>query len=214
MTTGKPAAQAFTLHFPAIGPRHNEPCRGDDLSIRPPQRRAHHRRLRRPRHLRHLPGADRRGRDRRRRRASGCRRTKKSRWVRACQVTPKSDCTIEIAARSLAPVVRAEFDAGEAVEILPLDAAVVSRDISVPQATLADNLSDLDRVIRALALPPPAVDLVAARQLPAALARRRLVAARAYPRRRVDRVFAARPARPSASPSTSAPPMSPVSWSI
>jgi len=94
---------------------------------------------------------------------------KKTRWVRACQITPKSDCTVEVAARSLAPVVRAEFDAGEAVEMLPLDAAVVSRDISVPKATLADNLSDLDRVIRALASPLPAVDLAAARQLPTAL---------------------------------------------
>ena len=94
---------------------------------------------------------------------------KKTRWVRACQVTPKSDCTMEIAARSLAPVVRAEFDAGEAVETLPLDPAVVSREVSVPKATLADNLSDLDRVIRALASPLPAVDLVAARQLPTAL---------------------------------------------
>src|SRR5471032_1104905 len=35
--------------------------------------------------------------------------TKKSRSVRACQVTPKSDCTMEISARSLAPVVRADF---------------------------------------------------------------------------------------------------------
>src|SRR5476651_451117 len=94
---------------------------------------------------------------------------KKTRWVRSCQVTPKSDCTMEIAARSLAPVVRAEFDAGEAIETLPLDAAVVSRDIIVPQATLADNLSDLDRVIRTLASPLLADDLAAARQLPTAL---------------------------------------------
>ncbi len=94
---------------------------------------------------------------------------KKTPWMRACQVMPKSDCTMEIASRSLAPVVRAEFDAGEAVEILPLDPVVVSRDISVPQATLADNLSDLDRVVRALELPLAAVDLGAARQLPTAL---------------------------------------------
>ena len=94
---------------------------------------------------------------------------KKSRWVRACQVTPTSDCSVEVAARSLAPVVRAEFDAGETVEMLPLDAAVISRDINVPQATLTDNLSDLDRVIRALASPLPAVDLLAARQLPTVL---------------------------------------------
>jgi uncharacterized 2Fe-2S/4Fe-4S cluster protein (DUF4445 family) len=66
-------------------------------------------------------------------------------------------------------VVRAEFDSGETVEILPLDPAVLSRDVSVPQATLTDNLSDLDRVLRALASPPPAVDLLAARQLPDAL---------------------------------------------
>jgi uncharacterized 2Fe-2S/4Fe-4S cluster protein (DUF4445 family) len=76
---------------------------------------------------------------------------------------------VEIAARSLAPIVRAEFDAGETVEILPLDPAVASRDISVPEPTLTDNLSDLDRVIRALASPPPEVDLAAARQLPVAL---------------------------------------------
>jgi ferredoxin len=94
---------------------------------------------------------------------------KKPRWVRACQVTPRSDCTVEIAARSLAPIVRAEFDAGDSIEILALDATVVSQDVSVPEATLVDNLSDLDRVIRALATPLPAVDLAAARQLPAAL---------------------------------------------
>jgi uncharacterized 2Fe-2S/4Fe-4S cluster protein (DUF4445 family) len=94
---------------------------------------------------------------------------KRPQWVRACQVKPKSDCVVEIAARSLAPVVRAEFDAGETVEILPLDPAVVSREVKVPEATLADNVSDLDRVIRGLATVLPAVDLTAARQLPAAL---------------------------------------------
>ena len=53
---------------------------------------------------------------------------KKARWMRACQITPKSDCTMEISARSLAPVVRAEFEDGEAIEIQPLDPTVVSRD--------------------------------------------------------------------------------------
>ncbi len=90
-------------------------------------------------------------------------------WLRACQVKPKSNCVVEIAARSLAPVVRAEFDAGDTVEVLPLDPAVVSREAKVPEATLVDNLSDLDRVIRALALPPLEVDLIAGRQLPATL---------------------------------------------
>jgi uncharacterized 2Fe-2S/4Fe-4S cluster protein (DUF4445 family) len=94
---------------------------------------------------------------------------KKPHWLRACQITPNSDCVVEIAARSLAPVVRAEFAAGKTVEILPLDPAVESRKFSVPEATLADNLADLDRVIHALACPLPEVDLIAARQLPAAL---------------------------------------------
>jgi len=98
--------------------------------------------------------------------ASGAKRPQ---WLRACQVKPKSDCVVEIAARSLVPIVRAEFDAGGIVEVLPLDPAVLSREVEVPEATLADNLSDVDRVIRALACPLPEVDLVAARLLPAAL---------------------------------------------
>lgn len=92
----------------------------------------------------------------------------KPRWLRACRVRPISDCTIEIAARSLAPVVRAEFDAGETIEMLPLDPAVVSHDISVPEATLADTLSDFDRIGRALPT-STRIDLAAARELPAAL---------------------------------------------
>ena len=93
----------------------------------------------------------------------------KPRWVRACQVTPQSDCAIEIAERSLAPIVRAEFEAGETVEILSLDPAVISQDVSVPEATLTDNLSDLDRVTRALEPAPGSVDLIAARHLPTVL---------------------------------------------
>ena len=63
MTTSKPAAQAFTLHFPQFD-RDITGHAGETIyPIRAPQRRAHHRRLRRPRHLRHLPGADRRRRD-------------------------------------------------------------------------------------------------------------------------------------------------------
>ena len=94
---------------------------------------------------------------------------RKPAWVRACQVMPNADCVVEVAARSLAPIVRAEPDAGKTAEILPLDAAVVSRDVSVRQPTLTDNVSDLDRVIRALAIPISATDLIAARQLPAAV---------------------------------------------
>jgi len=99
----------------------------------------------------------------------GAMAANKPRRLRACQVTPKSDCTVEIAARSLAPIVRAEFDAGETIEILALDPVVVSQDVSVAEATLTDNLSDLDRVTRALAEPANTIDLIAARHLPAAL---------------------------------------------
>jgi len=86
-------------------------------------------------------------------------------WQRACQVHAHSDCTIEVAPRSLAPVVRAEADTPGVPEILALDASVLSRDITVPAATLADNLSDADRVLRALGDPPLSIDLVAARGL-------------------------------------------------
>ena len=34
------------------------------------------------------------------------------RWLRACQAHARSDCTLEIAPRSLAPVARAEIDTG------------------------------------------------------------------------------------------------------
>ena len=87
-------------------------------------------------------------------------------WVRACQVRPRSDCSIEVAPRSLAPVARAEADTGDECERLPLDPAVISRDIDVPAATLADNLADADRLRRALALPAVTLDLAAARDLP------------------------------------------------
>ncbi len=168
MTTSKPTAQAFTLHFPELD-RDITSHAGE--TIYQSARRCG---------VRIIGACGGRGT------CGTCRvqmvageidnasdkrlpAEKKSPWVRACQIAPKSDCTIEIAARSLAPVVRAEFDAGEAVEMLPLDAAVAGHDISVTQATLADNLSDLDRVMRALTLPRATVDLAAARQLPAAL---------------------------------------------
>ena len=88
---------------------------------------------------------------------------------------------VEIAERSLAPVVRAEFDAGETVEILPLDPAVLSRDVSVPQATLADNLSDLDRVHPRSGKPAARSRSARGPAIAGRAAQRRLVAARAYP---------------------------------
>ncbi|HYG89462.1 MAG TPA: ASKHA domain-containing protein [Azospirillum sp.] len=89
-------------------------------------------------------------------------------WTRACQVVPEGDCVVEVAPRSLAPVVRAEVDAGGA-EVLPLNPAVVDRDISVAEATLTDTVGDLDRIARALDIPVGAVDIAAARALPGLL---------------------------------------------
>ena len=93
----------------------------------------------------------------------------KAGWVKACQVRPQSDCIVEIAERSLAPVVRAEFADDTAVEMLPLDAAVVSYDVNVAEATLGDPRSDLDRVCAALPVSQQTADLHAARQLPSVL---------------------------------------------
>lgn len=94
---------------------------------------------------------------------------KKPHWLRACQVKPLTDCIVEIAARSLAPIARVEPEQGEIDEALTLDPVVIGRDIAVPEPTLADNVADFQRVVRALALPATTIDLAAARQLPVAL---------------------------------------------
>jgi len=87
-------------------------------------------------------------------------------WVRSCQVRAGTDCTVEVAPRSLATVVRAQVEEGGTGEALRLDPEVESCDVHVPQATLQDNLSDIDRVSRALAAPALTVDLSAAQRLP------------------------------------------------
>jgi uncharacterized 2Fe-2S/4Fe-4S cluster protein (DUF4445 family) len=92
----------------------------------------------------------------------------RSRWIRACQVLPRADCTIEVEPRSLAPVVRAEAEP-QGRELLALDPAVAGVDLSVPAATLEDPLCDADRLLRAAARPWTALDIEAARQLPAVL---------------------------------------------
>jgi uncharacterized 2Fe-2S/4Fe-4S cluster protein (DUF4445 family) len=90
----------------------------------------------------------------------------RGRWVRSCQVTPRTDCVLEVEQRSLAPVVRAEVEA-QGAEILPLDGAVTSLDVAVQAASLADPLSDADRLAHVVEW--SALDIDAARQLPAAL---------------------------------------------
>jgi uncharacterized 2Fe-2S/4Fe-4S cluster protein (DUF4445 family) len=90
-------------------------------------------------------------------------------WERACQLTPQGDCSVEVAPRSLAPIARAEVGAGDGERRLAFDPAVVSRETVVPAATLADNLSDAERVLRALDLPNARFDLASLRALPARL---------------------------------------------
>ena len=90
-------------------------------------------------------------------------------WVRACQVRPCGDCRIEVAPRSLAVVVRAEIDTGADDERLPLDPTISNHDLVLAEATLADPLSDADRLRQAIGVPVLAFDLAAARRLPGLL---------------------------------------------
>lgn len=89
----------------------------------------------------------------------------RSKWQRACQISARSDCTVEVAPRSLAPIVRAETDNGEK-EILPLDIAIRAFDLELPEATLHDNLADAERVLRALGGDALRLDFAAAQELP------------------------------------------------
>ncbi len=93
----------------------------------------------------------------------------RARWVRACQVVPRSDCTLEVDRRSLAPIVRADIDSDETGETLPLDPVVISIDVSVPPPSLTDPRSDADHVARASPLLLTGIDLGAARELPSLL---------------------------------------------
>jgi len=92
----------------------------------------------------------------------------RGRWLRACQVVPRSDCTIDVEERSLAPIVRAEADIGGR-EFLEVDPIVVHADIAVTAASLHDTLSDAERVARGAPMPITSLDLVAARELPVVL---------------------------------------------
>ncbi len=86
-------------------------------------------------------------------------------WQRACQLEVRSDCTVMVAPRSLALIVRADVDTAGPGESLPLDPAVVAYDLRLPCATLADPVSDDVRVARALGLGVVTLDLSAAQRL-------------------------------------------------
>jgi uncharacterized 2Fe-2S/4Fe-4S cluster protein (DUF4445 family) len=76
-------------------------------------------------------------------------------WLRACCVQPRSDLAVELAPRSLAPVVRADVSTGGGDEALSLDPGVAAIELAVPPATLQDLASDGDRVRAAIAAALP-----------------------------------------------------------
>ena len=89
-------------------------------------------------------------------------------WVRACMAYPSSDCSVEIAPRSIAPVVRAEV-AGQEVTITP-EPVVRGHEVVLAPAMLGHGGADADRVIDALRDNGAArIDLFAVRELPGLL---------------------------------------------
>ena len=66
-------------------------------------------------------------------------------WERACQLRLDGDACIEIAPRSLAPVVRAEADGGP--ESLPLDTTIRTRLVAAAAPTLDRPVADDDNVL-------------------------------------------------------------------
>lgn len=91
-------------------------------------------------------------------------------WLRACCVQPRSDLVVEVAPRSLAPVVRADVRTGGEDQALACEPLVAAQDLQLPPASLQDLLGDVDRVRRALAQQGQpravAVDWAAAAELP------------------------------------------------
>ena len=93
-------------------------------------------------------------------------------WLRACRLQPRSDLSIEIAPRSLAPVVRADVRSSGEDALLALQPVVSEAVVQCTPATLSDLASDTRRVRRALAeqqpgLPQPdTIDAAAVADLP------------------------------------------------
>ncbi len=96
-------------------------------------------------------------------------RAGRKQWRRACQLRALSDCTVEVAPRSLAAVVRADVADSANTDLLPLDPMVRSVDLRLEPASLADPASDGERLGRALARQELRLDLEALRQLPGVL---------------------------------------------
>lgn len=99
-------------------------------------------------------------------------------WLRACCIQPRSDLTLEVAPRSLAPIVRADVRThggheGEEAP-LPLEPSLTAVELALPPATLQDLASDADRLRRGLAeqpepIQPTTIDWAANAALPSVL---------------------------------------------
>ena len=91
-------------------------------------------------------------------------------WVRACQAHAVSDCTIEIAPRSLAPVVRAEADTRDAPALV-LDTDIHAHDVALAPASLSDPRADAQRLRDAVPVPDADIEWRTAAQLSTELRR-------------------------------------------
>lgn len=97
-------------------------------------------------------------------------------WLRSCCVQPRSNLAMELAPRSLAPVVRADVGTGGDAQALPLDPVVAAVELAVEPASLQQLASDGDRLHAALAAlpsaaPSPNIDWAAVATLPGLLRR-------------------------------------------
>ena len=69
-------------------------------------------------------------------------------WLRACKLVPLGPCTVELAPRSAAPIVRTEVGARAAPFIL--DPAVRVHELALTPPTLDDPQADADRLLQGL----------------------------------------------------------------
>ena len=92
-------------------------------------------------------------------------------WVRACKVTPRSDCTVEVAPRSLAPIVRADVHHGATAAPLPLAPTLRRLRLTVAPPSLADGRADGERLVDTAGGAVSGIDLAALRELPDLLRR-------------------------------------------
>ncbi|MDE3114332.1 MAG: DUF4445 domain-containing protein [Pseudomonadota bacterium] len=73
-------------------------------------------------------------------------------WERACQLKADGEVSVKIAPRSLARIVRAEAKGGH--EVLPLDSAIVTREVAPKAPSLSFPIADDDNVADGLAMMP------------------------------------------------------------